>query len=408
MTPRSLVGVLSRALAEMSPSDRVAAALPARPPRPMTAPVSVIAIGKAAPAMTVGALRRWDRHVADVLIVTPDGTDATAVARDRRVEVLRAGHPVPDRRSMDAADRCLTRARVRSVEGGSLLALVSGGASALVCAPAVGIRLEDKQAVTRAMLASGASIHDINVIRKHLSRIKGGGLARAARPAPVMTLVVSDVIGGTIADVGSGPTVGDTSTVARARRLLARHAPDYAGLPLVTTGPANNVVSARMVASPEELAKRIARALRERGLRVRVLEPSLDTFDELAQAYVALASRLRPGTALVRAAEPSVELPIARTPTGRGGRSTHLAARVGLELPRGTTFLAAATDGVDGSSGAAGAIVDGTFRDRVGESAIVHALERFDTGPLHRAANSALPERPTGHNLADLHVLLRP
>ncbi len=410
MTPRALEGALRRALAEMSPSDRVTAALSARPPRARSAggKVSVIAIGKAAPEMAAGALRRWHEHVADVLVVTSDGTDAGAIIGDERVEVLRASHPVPDRRSVEAGKRCLDLARARSRDGGLLLVLVSGGASALVCAPAKGVRLADKQAVTRAMLASGASIQDINVIRKHLSRIKGGGLARAASPAPVITLVMSDVIRGAIDDVGSGPSVGDRSTIARARGLLRRYVPALAGLPLVTTGSASNVVRARIIASPEDLARRFARMLREKGLRVRVLEPSHDAVVDLAQAYIDLAKRLRPGTAIVRAAEPSLEVPRARARTGRGGRSTHLAALVGLGLPRGTSFLAAATDGVDGTSGTAGALVVGdTLRARVSEAVIVRALDRYDTGPLHRAAKTALERRPSGHNLADVHVLVR-
>jgi len=409
MTRRELVRVVQRALARMDPGERVAGALAARPPgsaREATA-VSVIAIGKAAPSMAAGALRRWGRHVTDVLIVTPDGTDAAAIACDPRVELVRAAHPVPDRRSVTAAKRCLARARARGAAGGLLLVLVSGGASALVCAPGPGVVLGDKQAVTRAMLASGASIQEINVVRKHLSRIKGGGLARAASPASVMTLVVSDVLGGRVTDVGSGPSVSDPSTVAEARELLRRHARRFAGLPLAATGEAGNVRSARIVASPEELARHAARELRERGIRARVLAPSHDAAGELAADYVRLATRLRPGSAIVRAAEPSLEIPSSRVRAGRGGRSTHLAALVGLGLPRGVTFLAAATDGVDGTSGTAGALVNATFRERTSESAIVRALDRYDTGPLHRAAGTALDERPSGHNLADLHVLLK-
>ena len=411
MTRRELEQILQRALKQMDPSDRVAAALPARPPggrrRRAGASVSVIAIGKAAAAMAAGALRRWDEHIADVLVVTTDGTDARAIARDDRVEVLRAAHPVPDRRSVEAAGRCLDRARACGEEGGLVLVLVSGGASALVCAPARGVRLRDKQAVTRAMLGSGASIQDINVVRKHLSLIKGGGLARAAGPTPVLTLVVSDVLGGTAFDVGSGPSVGDESTVARARQLLRRYAPRFARLPLASTGEARNVLRARIVASPEELARTIARQLRERRLRVRVLEASREAAVDLASEYVQLARKLRPGSAIVRAAEPSLEIPAMRLRTGRGGRSTHLAALVGLDLPRGVTFLAAATDGVDGSSATSGALVDATFRERASQGAIARALDRYDTGPLHRAVGTALPGRPSGHNLADVHILVR-
>lgn len=392
----SLVRALADALAEMDPAERVARSLPRRP----HVDVSVVAIGKAAPAMAAGALRRWSDDIVEVLVVTTDGTDAMAIARDRRVDILRAGHPIPDARSVSAAERCLELAR----RARTLLVLVSGGASALVCAPAPGVSLERKQAITRALLASGASIRDVNVVRKHLSRIKGGGLARAARPAPVSTLVFSDVVGGASEDVGSGPAVGDESTVASARALLRRYAPAFADVPLVRTGPVESVVLARRIAAPEDLARALAKTLRARALRARVLSPSVAPVEELAREYVALARKLAPGTAWVRAAEPSVVL---SPHAGRGGRSTHLAALVGLELPAGARFLAAATDGVDGTSGTGGALVTRRALLRVGEDAVHRALERYDTGPMHVAARTALPLRPTGHNLADVHVLVR-
>jgi glycerate 2-kinase len=383
---------------------RVGAALRAKP----NALVSVIAIGKAAPAMTEGALARWGDAIHEALVVTTDDTDISPLAGDPRVEILRGSHPIPDRRSRLAAERCLERARACSTRpaGALLLVLVSGGASALVCAPARGVTLREKQSVTRAMLASGASIQEINVVRRHLSRIKGGGLARAASPCPVATLVVSDVIGGVLGDVGSGPSVGDRSTVSDARRLLRAFAPGWAELPLVATGPASNVVVERIVASPEDAARAMAGELRALGLVVRILPPSQASASELAVEYVALAKRLRPGTAVVRAAEPSI---VIAKPSGKGGRSTHLAALVGLELahlPRRVTFLAAATDGVDGASGTGGAAIGSSFESQVGERAIRRALARFDTGPLHRSTGTALPLRPSGNNLADLHVLI--
>ena len=385
----------------MAPASRVAVALPVGSPR---ARVSVIAIGKAAPAMTVGALQRWSDRIVDVLVVTTDGTDTRAIASDPRVEILRAGHPIPDRRSVRAAERCLARARALDQEevGRRLLVLVSGGASALVCAPSVGVRLRDKQAVTRAMLSSGASIQEINVVRKHLSRIKGGGLARAAREQRVITLVLSDVIGGAIEDVGSGPAVSDLSTRSHARQLLRRYAARFGDLPLVATGAAENVQRARIVAAPEDLAEVMANELRARGIGTRVLPPSQAPASELAREYVMLARQLRPGTAVVRVAEPAV---VVSPSAGRGGRSTHLATLVGRELPPRATFLAAATDGVDGTSGTAGAIVDRQRMDRMGEANIRRALERYDTGRLHINAGTALPSRPSGHNLADVHVL---
>ncbi|MBN9165407.1 MAG: glycerate kinase, partial [Myxococcales bacterium] len=143
--------------------------------------------------------------------------------------------------------------------------------------------------------------------------------------------------------------------------------------------------------------------LTARGLRARVLAPSQASVEALAHEYIELARHLRPGRALVRAAEPSLELP---ERAGKGGRSTHLGALVGLELPRGAMFLAAATDGVDGASGTAGAVVGAAFLRKVGAAAVRRALDHYDTGALHLAAGTALPSRPSGHNLADLHVLV--
>ena len=153
---------------------------------------------------------------------------------------------------------------------------------------------------------------------------------------------------------------------------------------------------ARIVASPEALARALGREL-----GARVLAPSQADVEALAAEYVARAKRFAPGAAIVRAAEPSVTL---RGRAGRGGRSTHLAALVARDLPPGVTFAAIATDGVDGSSGTGGAIVDARLARRTDLEA---AIDAFDTGPLHVRAGTALPAAPSGHNLADVHVLVR-
>ena len=398
MTLRAdIVALVGRALARMDLRAAVAAQLP----RP-TLPAYVVAVGKAAPAMAAGLCERYADRVARLLVVTTDGTDPLDL------DVLRAGHPLPDRRSVRAGEACLAVAGEAARARGLFVALVSGGASALVCAPVPGVRLSDKRSVTRAMLASGATIQEINVVRKHLSRIKGGGLARAARPARILTLVASDVAFGTASDVGSGPTVSDASTVGEARRLLRRHAPSLAGLPLVRTGRAPSGRTA-IVASPEALARLVADELAAAGYRARFLRATQSSAEWVARGWLSAARRLPPGSALVRAAEPSIELPTSsRSATvGRGGRSSHVAALVARDLPRGCRFLALATDGVDGASGAGGALVDAGVRGRIGETALADAIARWDTGPLLRRAGVALPARPTGHNLADLHVLVR-
>ncbi|MBX3188196.1 MAG: DUF4147 domain-containing protein [Labilithrix sp.] len=394
---RSLERLFASALADLDPRARVFAALSARPPR---LPVRVVAIGKAAPAMASGAIARWGASIEACLVVAPDDTEAARLPK--RCVVMRAAHPIPDARSVRAAKACLEI--VKSRERAQIVALISGGASSLVCAPAPGVRLGDKQAVTRAMLRSGAEIRDVNVVRKHLSRIKGGGLARAAWPNPLLSLVASDVIDGDAADVGSGPTVVDPSTVAEARRLLERFAPRFARLPLAKTLSTNDReaegLRARVIASPGDLAEAFARRLRDRGFVVRVLSPSQARADDLARAYVSLAGSLRSRHAIVRAAEPAIAVPAGAR---AGGRCTHVASLVARGLDEGVVFAAFASDGVDGASGTSGAVVDAS----VAGDALDDAIARFATGPFHLARGTAMPARPTGHNLADLHVILR-
>jgi hydroxypyruvate reductase len=410
----ALARIFEEALGELDLAQRVHDALPAR----LARPARVVAIGKAAPAMAAGALSRWGDAIERCLVVAPDDTDlatlneaaARADVRDRLV-VMRAAHPLPDARSVRAGKACLEA--VTTAARCEIVVLVSGGASALACVPAPGVTLAAKRAITRAMLASGAPVQDINVVRKHLSLLKGGGLARAGASSRIRTLVASDVIGGSASDVGSGPSVPDTTTVRDARRLLRRFAPSFADVPLVKTyaPPAARAkrLRAKTIASPEELARVFAALLRQRGMDVRLLPPSQAPVAKLASAYAALARR---GAArvFVRVAEPSVEVTAGAARAGRGGRSTHVAALVGCALRDlqtvPWTFAAFATDGVDGGSGTGGAIVDSRLVAGLRESALDRAVAAFDTGTLLRALGAAVPSRPTGHNLADLHVLV--
>lgn len=384
--------LLHAALAELHPMARVSGALSSLEP---TGEVHLIAIGKAAPAMTRGALMAWGGAISKTLVVTSDDTDESGLP------VLRAGHPLPDQRSVDAAEECLLFAAAAP----SLLVLVSGGASSLVCAPVDGVTLAMKQRVTRALIRSGAPIAEVNIVRKHLSRIKGGGLARAAGDAPVFTLIVSDVVRGAPEDVGSGPSVADASTVKRARKIVDRWAPELGALPFAKTGKVKNSVGVKVVVAPQDLARAMSSRLRQRGIKVDVRDPSDAKVEKLASEYLTAAAAMKPGEAIVRVAEPSVVVP--PDAKGRGGRSTHLAALVGKDLPAGFQFAALATDGVDGTSDTGGAIVNGNFRDYVDETALERALADLDTGPLHLQAGTAVDASPTGHNLADLHVLVR-
>jgi glycerate 2-kinase len=391
-----------RALARVDLTTRVHDALPPLPPT--RANVRVIAIGKAAAAMAKGALSRWQSRIEHALVVAPEGTDAGGL---ESAEVLRASHPLPDGRSVAAAERTALLA-----EGGARdvrLVLISGGASSLVCSPAPGLSFDRKRECISALLASGAPIGEVNTARRHLSSIKGGGLTRRAFPARVLALLASDVVVGEPYDIGSGPTMVDPTTVADARRVLAQFAPQFGDIPLIETLKANDAAPrrqrARVIASPNELATLVSDELRAQGFVVHVRPPSVAEVSELSREYAEALAVLGPREAIVRAAEPSLVVP--PRSSGRGGRSGHLAALVALKLPRGTAFLAGASDGVDAASGAAGASVDAAFAELLGSVRIAGALSAFDTAALHEEAGTAIAGRPTGLNLADVHVLAR-
>src|SRR3954454_19038508 len=203
--------------------DSVSAArvMPRNLPAPQHGRVALVAVGKAAAAMADVALDRLPAPAA-ALVVTRYGHMTDQLAARSNVERVEAGHPYPDAQSIRAAERALEIAHGLGAQD-HLLVLLSGGGSALLAAPADGICLADKQATTRALLESGATIAEINCVRKHLSRIKGGRLALAAGPASVTTLIISDVPGDDPSFVSSGPTVADHTTLATAREILRKY-----------------------------------------------------------------------------------------------------------------------------------------------------------------------------------------
>jgi hydroxypyruvate reductase len=364
----------------------------------------LIALGKSSAAAVDGVLEAWGDALVAGLVVLPEG--ASPPREDPRVRVLRASHPLPDARSVAAGLDALALAG--GGEGSELHVHVSGGASSLAAAPIDGVSLDTLRDVTRALLVSGAEVRAINVVRRHLSKTHGGGLARAAWPRPTRTIIVSDVIGGAPHDVGSGPASPDPTTIDDARRVLERYAPSFRDLPLVESlKPGDREaasVSSTIGLEPQSFADVLAMELKREKYSPRVLPPSTDDVARLADEYVALARTLAPGDALVRCAEPTLRIDAPHP--GAGGRCTHIAALVARDLAPGVAFIAAATDGVDGSSGTGGAIVEARSFLRTGAE-LDAALAAFDTGTFHRAHGTALPCGPTGLNFADLHALVR-
>jgi glycerate 2-kinase len=362
---RTFLGGLLEVAIEAAKPDAI---LPPHLPPPPAGRTIVLGAGKAAAAMA----RAVERHMPgplEGLVVTRYGHAVPCA----RAEVVEAAHPVPDAAGRAAARRILDCAKSAGVDD-LVLCLISGGASALLALPADGISLEDKQAVNRALLASGADITQMNAVRKHLSAIKGGRLAAAAHPARVLSLLISDVPGDDPAVIGSGPTVPDPSTFADALAILRQYRiePPAAVLEHLraardeTPKPgdprlagAETIIVARPQASLEAAAAR-ARAT---GITPVILGDALEgEAREVAKVLAGIALQVRRHGQ--PAAAPCVLLSGGETTvtvrgSGRGGRNAEflLALAVHLNGAPGISALAADTDGIDGSENNAGAIV---------------------------------------------------
>jgi hydroxypyruvate reductase len=354
----------------------IEAAAPARcvPPHLPTAPSGrtvVVGAGKAAAAMARAVEDHWPGALSGV-VVTPYGHGVTC----RAVEVIEAAHPVPDNAATEAAARVL--AAVSGLGPNDLvLALISGGGSALLTSPAAGLTLADKQAVTAALLASGATISDMNCVRKHLSAIKGGRLAAALTPAKAVTLVVSDVPGDDPATVASGPTLGDATTLEQARDVLARFAiavPDAVAAHLKRDenetpkpdAPVFRDSRAEIVARAADALDAAAALVREDGAIATIQGDHIEgEARTVAAAHateaIAAARDMPPDAAprvLLSGGETTVTLS-GSSKTGKGGRNSEylLALAVALDGHRGISAIACDTDGIDGSGAAAGAVL---------------------------------------------------
>ena len=380
----------------------------------------VVGAGKSAALMAAVLELAWPDVPLTGVVVTRYGHAVPT----RSIEVLESAHPVPDAAGEAAARRIL--AAVQNLTADDLvLALISGGASALMPLPAPGITLADKQAINRALLASGATIGEMNCVRKHLSAIKGGRLAAAAAPARVLTLAISDVPGDDPAVIGSGPTVPDPTTFADARDILARcgiappmHVAAHLAAGRDETPKPGSLPNAeyRLIAAPMLALRAAAEAARGRGLAPLILSDALEGESrEVGTVMAGIARAIRghgtpvaPPALLLSGGETTVT--IGSGPAGRGGRNSEFLLGLALALKGAPGIWAAAgdTDGIDGSEDAAGALIapDTLARARARRLDPAALLAGHDSYTLFASLDDLIVTGPTLTNVNDFRAVL--
>lgn len=382
--------------------------------------------GKAAAVMASATREILAGKVSDGIVVVPRGY----ALGSEPIAVLEAGHPIPDGAGMEGARRIMKMAR-QSQKDDLFIFLLSGGASALLPCPAVGLSFDDKQSATRVLLQSGATIHEVNAIRKHLSCVKGGRLAQVCAPARLVCLILSDVIGDSIEAIGSGPTAPDPTTYADCLEIIARYgladAMPGPALELLARGARGEIAETVKPSDPVfgkvqnfivanncsalEAARDCAQAY---GYEVSILTANMHGESRcVAEAHSEYVKNIVNGKQ--RASRPLCllsggETTVSVTGTGVGGRNQEfaLAAALAIENIRNVVILSGGTDGRDGSTDAAGGIVDGTTIERARNRGLDARsfLERNDSYHLLQAVDDLLMTGPTLTNVMDLQITL--
>ena len=391
--------MIHAALAAVRGRGAVRAALESEPPQRL--PVATIAIGKAADSMSLGARDVLGDDVVSALVITKDGHAGPELQADRRYEIWETAHPVPDQRCLDAGERLLDFID-QIPRDTPLLFLISGGASSLVEALEPGLDLAFLARTNAWLLASGLDITAMNRVRKGLSRIKGGRLATYLGNRPASALMVSDVPGDDPAVIGSGALVASTP------------GPLPAGLPEWLSeqlrSPPDRVapIPVRIVACLEDAKQAAARRSRELGYTVKVDSHFLDGEAELTGQQLAVRLTSSPVGLTIYGGETTVQLP---ANPGRGGRNQALALAAAMVLKgRDDVFLAAlGTDGTDGPTGDAGALVDGgtVSRGELQGHDATDCLRQADSGHFLQASGDLITTGATGTNVMDLVLALK-
>ena len=409
--PRGFLrSLFETAVAAADPMRCVPKALPPKP----AGRVVVVGAGKASARMAEALESVWGP--CEGLVITRYGYGRPT----KGIEIVEAAHPVPDARGFEATARMLELI-VGLAPDDLVVALISGGGSALLVQPAGAISLAEKQAVSDALLASGAPICEMNIVRKHLSRVKGGQLAAAAWPARVLSLMISDVPGDDPALIASGPTVGDTSTPADARAILARWSvplpPSVDTVLAAPTGvlrpdaPRLARTENRVIAAPSQSLAEAAAAAATAGCAVRLLGDALEgEARALALDQARLARRARAGADRPLLLLSGGECTVTRRGDGVGGPNAEfcLALAIALDGAPGIFGLACDTDGVDGAAEVAGAIVTPNSLARAKAAGLdpAIALARNDAHRFFEALGDQVVTGPTLTNVNDFRAIL--
>jgi hydroxypyruvate reductase len=409
------------------PLHNTAAALPP-PPKGRTL---VLGAGKAGGAMAQAVEALWpaDKSLSGLVVTRYHHTPERPAGVPSRIEVVEAAHPVPDAAGLAAAERILALTQGLTQDD-LVLCLISGGGSALLTLPAEGLTLQDKQRINRDLLHSGASIGEMNCVRKHLSRIKGGRLAAACAPAQVVTLTISDVPGDDPSIIASGPTVPDASTCADALAILQRYgialpaavqtALQQSELETPKPSAAWDKQPVHLIATPQQSLDAAAELARRAGLNAYVLSDELEGESrEVGKVHAALARAAAQGKGpfqtpcvILSGGETTVTIrPQApNTPKGRGGRAGEfcLGLAVALQAQPKVWALAADTDGIDGIEDNAGARVAPDTLSRAAAQGIkpTEYLDRNDAYGFFEPLGDLVITGPTFTNVNDFRAML--
>ena len=414
-----LIASFHAALAGADPQRLVPPFLPI-PPQGRTL---VLGGGKAAASMAYAVEAHWpDSAPLQGLVVTRYQHSLPT----RRIEVIEASHPLPDGRGAEAAQRMLAQAASLAADD-LLLALISGGGSSLMALPVAGVSLQALRGVTRALVNSGATIQDINTVRKHLTQLAGGQLARAAGAARVHALILSDVVGDDPTDVASGPCSADPSTFADALAILARFrieadaailtylqrgaAGDYADTPKSGDSCLLRTVN-HVIGNASQMLRAAANYFQAQGVKVIIVsEAETQSSQQVAQAHANLLRQILAGnTARPLALLSGGETTVATDGSGRGGRNAEYLLALAIEL-RGMDCvyaLAADSDGIDGTENNAGALIGPDTLSRAQALGLdpEKLLQRHDSYTCFFALNDLLVTGPTLTNVNDYRVIL--